>query len=59
MKENLNNLAVKFNKEYEKMAVNSNFFKNAQKLHSYGIDLKTKKYGKKLSEIEINSEFLS
>ncbi len=59
MKENLNNLAVKFNKEYEKMAVNSNFFKTAQKLHSYGIDLKTKKYGKKLSEIEINSEFLS
>lgn len=58
LKTDLQQSVDKFNKEFDKFQNDSVLFKTVQKLQAYGIKIKSKKVGKQLNDVEINSAFL-
>ncbi len=59
MKTTLEQSTVDFIKEYDKIAKNSALFTQIETLREYGIQIDSRKNGRKLDEIKIHSDFLS
>ncbi len=59
IKEQLNESNEQFNKEFQKITSQNQLFKMTEELRTMGIQASNKKIGKKISEIEINKNFLN
>ena len=58
LKTQLEENTKKFNKEFDNIS-NNKLFQNIEQLREYGIQLNSKKVGKKVNEIEIHKDFIN